>query len=57
MEENNKAEQEKINQLVKLNQNAIIHLVKLLKKKEEKETEFWSSLLKNLNEVKQENGK
>jgi hypothetical protein len=57
MEEYDKAEQEKVKHLVDLHYNAITHLLQLLKKRQEKEADFWNSLLKHLREVKQENGK
>ena len=57
MEENHKAEQERLKELVSLRHNAIVQLIGLFKKKEEKEAEFWNSLQKHFKEVKQENGK
>lgn len=57
MEEYYKAGHEKLQKIIQTHQDTIVHLLKLLKKKQEKEAEFWNSLLKHLKEVKQENGK
>jgi DNA anti-recombination protein RmuC len=57
MEENDKPEQEKLKELVNLHHKAIVQLIRLLKNKEKKEADLWNSLLKNVKEVQQENGK
>lgn len=52
MEEYYKAGHEKLRQLVYLHQGTIEILLQILKKKDEKEAQFWDSLRKCLKEVK-----
>lgn len=51
MEQYEKAGHEKLMEMVQLHQDTIIHLNQLLRNKQEKERKFWSSLLKDLEEV------
>lgn len=52
MEEYYKVGHEKLKQLVYAHHDAIIQLIQLLKKREEREAEFWKRLQKSLKEVK-----
>jgi len=57
MEEHDKAGHEKVKQLVELHSSVVIHLLQLLMRRVQREAEFWKSLLKNVKEVKKQNGK
>ena len=52
MEEYYRAGHEKLKQMVSLHQETISHLLQMLIEKQNAETGFWSSLRKNLKEVK-----
>jgi Ni,Fe-hydrogenase maturation factor len=49
---NHKEQNDELREMIMLHQYAMKHLLKMIKKRGEKEIRFWGSLRKNLEEVK-----